>query len=147
MNNRAFFVRLFIMFSLFAFYSTYAKAQLAVGYHQSRYSFASVSYTINERYVPEFRLGTNVSYDYGFSPEVVFTYKPIIKEDFHFYFGGGVIVNDNFGGVHTPVGIQVYPFDKKNFGFLMELSPVVINFNGDEWVRGSFGITYRFLSQ
>ncbi len=48
----------------------------------------------------------------------------------------------NFEGLVIPVGLNIYPFDKKNFGFQIELAPILTE---ESLLRGSGGIRYRFL--
>lgn len=114
-------------------------AQFTAGYHQSGLPFVSVSYEFRERYKAEVRLGTDIQL--GDVPvELVGLYDFRQREDFEFYVGFG-IRQGFFPGAVIPVGLNVYPFPEKKFGFHMELATVI---GEDEIVRGSWGIRYRF---
>jgi hypothetical protein len=41
----------------------------------------------------------------------------------------------------VPIGVNIYPFSNKNFGFHIELAPII---GWDDVLRGSWGIRYRF---
>ena len=45
--------------------------------------------------------------------------------------------------VVVPIGLNIYPFSSKAFGFQMELAPII----GDDVLRGSWGIRYRFIKE
>lgn len=113
--------------------------QLGVSYHQSNLPFVGINYEIGDRFVPEVRVGT----DYFLSDlsfEAVVNYKFITREDYDFYAGlGGRVAG--FSGVVVPVGFNFYPFAEKNFGFHIEVAPIIGESN---LVRGSWGIRYRF---
>lgn len=47
-----------------------------------------------------------------------------------------------FEGLVIPLGMNIYPFEKDNFGFHMELAGLI---NEGALLRGSWGIRYRFL--
>jgi hypothetical protein len=49
-----------------------------------------------------------------------------------------------FGGLVIPVGLNIFPFETKSFGFHIELSPIIA-FDDEALLRGSWGIRYRFL--
>ncbi len=118
-------------------------AQLSVGYHQSGLPFASISYEIKGRLVPELRLSTDTYLGESFSPEFVLTYQFLNKEDYEFYSGLGFRAND-FQGVVLPIGFNFFPFEQKKFGFHLELAPII---NDNPILRGSWGIRYRFLRE
>lgn len=116
-----------------------AFGQLGISFHQSNLPFAGLSYEINNKLRPEIRFGTD-NYFEAMSIEGVLTYDFLKKEEYEVYAGLGVRVN-GFTGIVLPLGINVYPFTTKQFGFHMELSPIL----GDEsLLRGSWGIRYRF---
>ena len=66
------------------------------------------------------------------------------EENYEFYVGLGAKFN-SFDGLVIPVGLNIFPFSSKNFGFHIELSPIILGDN--ELLRGSWGIRYRFLSR
>ncbi len=119
-----------------------AHAQLGVDYHQSSLPFIGVNYEIKDRFLPELRLGTN-NYFEDISFEGVLTYQIINKEDYEFYGGLGYRTN-LYRGIVLPIGLNIYPFTSKNFGFHLELAPIV---GDDNLLRGSWGIRYRFRKE
>jgi len=117
-------------------------AQFGVAFHQSGLPFVGVNYEINEKFRPEVRIGTdNFFKDISF--EAIVTYDILNNETLELYGGLGIKTAD-FGGVVIPIGLNIYPFDFKNFGFQMELSPIIGDSN---LLRGSWGIRYRFLKE
>lgn len=126
-------LRIFIFAPLFLIFAN-VNAQFTVAYHQSNLPFAAFSYHFNKFY-PELRVGMDSSSPYF---EVGAGFKAIQKEDYEFYFGIGYGFNGTWLAI--PVGLNIYPFENKNFGFQMEVSPLLM----DTGVRGSLGIRYRF---
>jgi hypothetical protein len=131
---------------LFAFLvvSHFSYAQLGLSFHQSNLPFAGISYEIGERFLPEFRLGTDNFFE-DTSLELVVNYVFVKQESVQAYGGLGVRAQI-FEGPLIPLGINVYPFAQKNFGFHMELAGLL---SGEEGglLRGSWGIRYRFLEK
>ena len=121
-----------------------AKAQLSVAYHQSDLPFLGIGYTIADRWTPEIRLGSNQYIDL-MSVEGILTYQYLQKEDYGLYAGLGVYYNQYEGGesLSIPLGLLIYPFENKAFGFHIEAAPLI----GLEVFRGSWGIRYRFLQE
>ncbi|MEQ8470095.1 MAG: hypothetical protein RIC35_02875 [Marinoscillum sp.] len=118
-------------------FSTFA--QLGIAFHQSNIPQIGVNYQIGERFIPEFRVGVDV--DLESTPlELVANYMFVKKEDYQFYAGIGGRVQA-FEGVVIPVGLNVYPFTNKSFGFHTELAPVL---RENSILRGSWGIRYIF---
>lgn len=100
------------------------------------------SYELEDRFRPEFRISAD-NYFEALSAEAILTYDIVNKSDFEFYAGLGYRGYD-FRGLTVPIGINVYPFEVKKFGFHIELTPIL----GEEsLLRGSWGIRYRFKSQ
>jgi len=116
-----------------------AQAQLSVAYHQSSLPFTEVQVEIFDRLVPAIRLGTNLDVD-DFSPEVVLTFQYLDQPGYEAYTGFGVRANA-FEGIVFPVGINLFPFEQKRFGFHIELAALM---GESEVLRGSWGIRYRF---
>ncbi|WP_229214261.1 hypothetical protein [Dyadobacter flavalbus] len=75
------------------------------------------------------------------SVEAVATYQFVNKEDHEIYVGLGGRAN-NLAGLVIPLGAHFFPFSSKNFGFHIELAPIIAD--GSTIVRGSWGIRYRF---
>jgi len=113
--------------------------QFGVNFHQSNLPFAGINYEFAERFRPEVRIGTD-NYFEDLSVEGIFTYDILNKDNYEFYGGLGARAED-FTGLVIPIGLNFYPFSTKNFGFHIELAPIL----GDENIlRGSWGIRYRF---
>ena len=118
-----------------------ASAQFGVNYHQSDLPFFGFNYEIKDRFRPELRLSTD-SYLEDLVPELVVTYDILNKEDYEVYGGLGLRSENEYGGVVFPVGLNVYPFTAKKFGFHIELA--LLASEDDPILRGSWGIRYRF---
>jgi hypothetical protein len=118
-------------------------AQFGVSFHQTNLPFIGVSYEIAERIRPELRLGTD-RYLEDMSLEGVVVGDILNKEDYELYLGIGVIGGGGFEGFEIPLGINIYPLPVKNFGFHIEMTPIIGN---DSILRGSWGIRYRFKKQ
>lgn len=128
-----------IILTLFIALPTISFAQLGISFHQSNLPFIGVNYEIKNKIRPELRIGTDNYFD-AISVEGIITYDILKKEDYEFYAGLGVRTND-FTGLVIPIGLNIYPLRTKQFGFHIELSPVV---GDDNILRGSWGIRYRF---
>lgn len=107
-------------------------AQLGVSFHQSNLPFIGVNYEIKNKIRPEVRVGIDNFFE-NLSVEGVVTYDLIKKEEYEFYAGLGVRIN-SFTGAVIPVGVNVYPFSTKQFGFHIELAPII---GEDALLRGS----------
>lgn len=119
-----------------------AAAQVTASYHQTSAPFAAVGYEF-ERFAPELRINTNVYTD-DFSAELVLPYKFLRKQ--MYYLDAGLGIRAGFDdGLVVPVGLSVFPFERKQFGFHSELA-LLTNFGSslDPILRGSWGITLRF---
>lgn len=128
---------------IFVFLSNVAFAQFGVSVHQSELPFVGFNYEFSERLRPELRIGTD-NYFENVSVEVIGTYDILNKEDYEFYAGAGARFN-LLDGLVIPVGLNIFPFQSKSFGFHIELSPI-ISFDDSSLLRGSWGIRYRFLN-
>lgn len=131
-----------VLFFYFALLSTVVFSQTTVTFHQSNLPFIGVNYQFGEKFIPEFRIGTDQYLD-DISVELVANYIFKQSDRFEFYGGVGPRIG-SFASVVIPVGLNIYPFEVKDFGFHMEGAPM-INFNGGSLFRGSFGIRYRFI--
>lgn len=116
-----------------------AFSQFGVNFHQSNLPFIGFNYEINDKLRPELRIGTDTFFESS-SVEGVVTYDLLNNEDYEFYGGLGIRLN-GFTGLVIPLGLNFYPLPTKNFGFHIELAPIV---GEDEILRGSWGIRYRF---
>jgi hypothetical protein len=117
-----------------------------VSYHQSpNGGEASYAYEFNDKFRPEIRLYPNTLID-DFFVKFMFSYDWIEKEDYEFYSGISILGSTNgratFG---LPLGLNIYPFEHKSFGFLMEFAPSFPFGEGNGgYFTGSWGIRYRF---
>jgi hypothetical protein len=113
--------------------------QLGIDYNQPNLPFTSVSYEIKERFRPELRIGTD-NFLEDISLEGIVSYDILNKEEYEFY-GGLGYRTINFDGLVIPIGFNFYPLASKNFGFKIEVTPIL----GESTVlRGSLGFRYRF---
>ena len=122
-----------LLIALCGFFSLSAFSQTTITFHQSNLPFLGVNYQFGERFIPEFRLGTDTSLE-DISAELAANYIFKKTADFEFYGGAGLRVG-YFDGI--------YPFEQKDFGFHIEGAPILV-FEGNSIFRGSFGIRYRF---
>ncbi|MFC5626751.1 hypothetical protein [Algoriphagus winogradskyi] len=130
-----------VLIACFCLFSSVAFSQTTITFHQSNLPFLGVNYQFGEKFIPEFRLGTD-QYIEDLSAELVANYIFKKKDNFEFYGGAGFRVG-SFDGIVIPVGLNIYPFDQKDFGFHIEGAPI-LGFSDDSLFRGSFGIRYRF---
>ena len=131
-----------LFIALFCLISWTSFSQTTVTFHQSNLPFIGVNHQFGEKFIPEFRVGTD-SYFETMSAELAANYIFKKTDRFEFYGGAGLRVGV-FDGVVVPVGLNIYPFDQKDFGFHIEGTPI-IGFNDGALFRGSFGIRYRFI--
>lgn len=130
---------LFIAF--FGLISVSSYSQTTITFHQSNLPFLGVNYQFGEKFIPEFRVGTDTFFE-TMSAELVANYIFTKTDRFDFYGGAGLRVGA-FDGVVVPIGLNIYPFEQKDFGFHIEGAPIVA-FDDGSLFRGSFGIRYRF---
>ena len=131
-------IKFFFVLSFF-FISNTSFAQVGVSFHQSNMPFVGVSYEINNRFLPEFRIGIDTFIE-DTNLELALKYIFLRNELVNVYAGLGGRVG-SYEGLVVPLGLNIYPFEQKNFGFQMELAPII----GEVGVlRGSWGIRYRF---
>jgi hypothetical protein len=129
---------LLILFFLF-FTKFHVQAQFGVNYHQSGLSFLGVTYEFEESFLAEARFSTDVFLD-DLAVEGVIAYK-IHKGDNHFAYVGVGGRYAFFPAFVVPVGLAIFPFENKQFGFHIEAAPLIQRFT---IFRGSWGIRYRF---
>ena len=131
-------MRILVVFFLFVLPS-FAFGQFGINFHQSNLPFVGLNYEIKNKLRPELRIGTDNYFDET-SIEVVLTYDIVNKDDYELYAGIGGRLN-GFEGLVIPIGVNVYPLSTKQFGFHIELAPII----GESSVlRGSWGIRYQF---
>jgi hypothetical protein len=121
-------------------------SQSIVSYHQSpNGGEVAYAYEFKNKIRPEIRLLPNTFID-DFFVKLMVNYDWIEKDDYEFYSGisfvGSTIGHTTFG---LPVGLNIYPFENKSFGFLMEFAPGFPFGEGNgAYFTGSWGIRYRF---
>lgn len=125
--------------AFFFFFGQIAHAQFGASIHQSNLPFVGLNYEIKERFLPEFRVGIDNFVD-ELSMELTVSYIFKKNELVNAYAGLGARVN-GLNGLVVPVGLNIYPFEKKNFGFQMEVAGLL---GEGALIRGSWGIRYRF---
>lgn len=130
-----------LLVALFGLFAVPAFSQTTVSFHQSNLPFIGVNHQFGERFIPEFRVGTDQFFE-NLSVELAGNYILKNEERYEFYAGLGLRVG-SFEGLVVPVGLNIYPFEQKDFGFHIEGTPI-IGFNDSALFRGSFGIRYRF---
>tara|TARA_R110001592_G_scaffold36070_8_gene121901 strand:+ start:957 stop:1373 length:417 start_codon:yes stop_codon:yes gene_type:complete len=130
-------VTLVIVFLVFVSFKSFA--QFGVSIHQTNIPFVGFNYELKDKYMGELRFSTDSFFD-NISPELVFTRFIKKDTDFNFYGGLGARLNI-YEGLVVPIGLNIYPFEKKNFGFQMEIAPII---GDDAILRGTWGIRYRF---
>lgn len=124
---------------LLLFITTTSYAQFGVSFNQSNLPFVGLSYEINNRLLPELRIGTD-NYFEDTSLELTVSYIFKRNETVNVYAGVGGRVQI-LEGIVVPVGLNIYPFEEKNFGFQIELAGIL---QESSLLRGSWGIRYRF---
>ena len=127
-----------VVLSIF-FISNNSFSQLGVSFNQSNLPFVGLSYEINNKFLPELRIGTD-NYINDTSLELVVNYIFKRNETVNVYAGLGGRLGF-FEGLVVPIGLNIYPFESKNFGFQIELAPIL---RESSLLRGSGGIRYRF---
>ena len=132
----------FLVVTFFCLFSMSSFAQTTISFHQSNLPFLGVNYQFGENFIPEFRVGTDTGLE-NLTAELAANYIFKKTDRFEFYGGAGLRVGF-IDGIVIPVGLNIYPFERKDFGFHMEGAPI-IGFGDDQVFRGSFGIRYRFL--
>ncbi|WP_375577607.1 hypothetical protein ABWH96_11140 [Marivirga tractuosa] len=121
-------------------------SQSIVSYHQTpNRSEVAYAYEFKDKFRPEIRLYPSTSIE-DFFIKLMFNYDWLEKDNYEFYSGISLIGSTLRGSIlGFPVGFNFYPFDNKNFGFLMEFSPnFPVGENGAAYFGGSWGIRYRF---
>jgi hypothetical protein len=130
--------KLFLI-ACFGLFSTALYSQTTVAFHQSNLPFIGVNHQFGERFIPELRVGTDQYFE-DLSAEVAANYMLKKTDRYEFYAGLGGRIG-SYAGLVVPVGLNIYPFEQKDFGFQMEAAGIVGEFS---LFRGSFGIRYRF---
>ena len=125
--------------SCYLFITSTSFAQFGVSFNQSNLPFLGLNYEINNKFIPELRIGTDNYFD-DTSLELAVNYIFKRNETVNVYAGLGGRIRI-LEGIVVPVGLNIYPFEKKSFGFQIELAPIL---RESSLLRGSWGIRYRF---
>jgi hypothetical protein len=127
---------------LFCLSAVSSFAQFGVSFHQSNMPFVGFNYEIADRFLPELRFGMDTQLD-RMSVEAVATFQFINKSEYEVYAGFGGRAN-HLEGLVAPIGVHIFPFSAKNFGFHAEVCPIITSERDYPVIRGSWGIRYRF---
>ncbi|HEX2396130.1 MAG TPA: hypothetical protein VHI78_12350 [Bacteroidales bacterium] len=123
-----------------------SQAQISVSYYSSSLSKAGVAYNINDRFWIELRVYSNTVFD-DITPEMVFCFNMVSKENHNVYLGLGANVNF-FTGPVLPVGVQFNPFKEfRRFSLHVELQPSLDIEGEDLILQASWGLRYKFLKE
>jgi hypothetical protein len=115
--------------------ATTLAAQWTVSFHQSFLPFAGLGYDLGDRFRLEARVGTDLDFN-SVTAEGVVLFDILDNEDYELYAGLGGHTNDPFNGLVIPVGLNIYPFAEKRFGFHIELAPLLgIPFDAPDWIK------------
>jgi hypothetical protein len=133
-----------LVFSVLFLFATLiqAHAQVSAGVYQlSSSTLVSVGTDTDNKMFGEARLSTGRFV--GF--EGTFGYNFIQKSDVNFYSGFHLGTEGNQDGFYLgiPFGLLVKPFTAKNFGFVMEASPIFPTEYGS-YFRAGLGLKYTF---
>ncbi|PHN07909.1 hypothetical protein CRP01_03915 [Flavilitoribacter nigricans DSM 23189 = NBRC 102662] len=121
-------------------------AQFGFSYHESALPFVGINYEAGNRLLTEFRLSTNI-YLGDLAIEGIAALKLGRSEELDPYVGLGIRLapDEDESAIVIPVGINVYPFPRKTFGFHLEFTPLIRGEDfGNNIIRGSWGVRYRF---
>lgn len=133
------FILKFVVILPLFFISINSFAQIGVSYNQSNLPFIGINYEINDKFLPELRIGTdNFIEDTSLELTINYLFKRNETVDVYAGLGGRI---GFFEGLVVPVGLNIYPFEEKKFGFQIELASILGETN---LLRGSAGIRYRF---
>ena len=136
------YIKIKLLLSFLLLFSTKSLfAQFTVNYNLP--SLIGFNYEFNAGFIPEVRIGTNTPIDVS-NIEALLNYGFIKKPEYTFYAGIGLDYNKNQSSGLIPIGVNIYPFEKKAFGFQMETGPE-LSFDGVFRIIGRAGIRYRFL--
>lgn len=132
-----------LLLATFIVLSFQSFSQFGVNYNLTRGSYFGLNYEFKNRFRPEFRVTTNNEYFLDAPTfEGVLLLDIIDKSEYEVYLGAGA-GNISFYGLSfvLPIGLNMYPFTTKNFGFHIEIAPTIDDYLN---LRGTIGIRYRF---
>jgi hypothetical protein len=119
-------------------------SQLSVSYYFSNLSKIGLAYDFGPRFWTEMRLYSDTDIA-NITPELVFCFNVVNREQHKIYLGLGANVN-YFTGFVLPLGVQFSPFEKFNrFSLHIELEPTIDFGTEDLIIQSSAGIRYKFI--
>lgn len=119
-------------------------SQLSVSYYFSNLSKIGLAYDFGPRFWTELRLYSDTDIS-NITPELVFCFNVVNREQHKIYLGLGANVN-YFTGIVVPVGVQFSPFEKFNrFSLHIQLEPTLDFGLEDLIIQSSGGIRYKFI--
>ncbi|WP_076497679.1 outer membrane insertion C- signal [Belliella pelovolcani] len=134
-----------MLFSMLLFFAVVmeSQAQISAGvYRLSSATFASIGSDPDNKIFGEARVSTGGRVGI----EGTFGYNFVQKEEVNFYSGFHLGTEGNRDGLYlgVPLGVLVKPFaNTRNFGFLMEASPIFPTEYGT-YFRAGIGLKYTF---
>ena len=131
-----------IMFSVFL---VEANAQVSAGvYRLSSNTFAAIGSDPDNKVFGEARFSTGNRVGL----EGTLGYNFVQRSDVNFYSGFHLGIENNWDNdfyLGVPFGLLIKPFtEAKNFGFLMEASPIIRTDSGSAFFRAGIGLKYTF---
>lgn len=132
-------IKVLVLTGVLATLPVSAFSQLSVSYYFSNLSKIGLAYDFGPLFWTELRLygDTEIS---NVTPELVFCFNVVSREQHNIYLGLGVNVN-YFTGFVLPVGVQFSPFEKFNrFSMHIELEPTLDFISEDLIIQASAGI-------
>jgi len=139
-------MKIFLLSALVVFAFIWeANAQISAGvYRLSSNTFAAIGSDPDNKVFGEARFSTGSRVGL----EGTLGYNFVQRSDVNFYSGFHLGVdnsweNDFYLGV--PLGLLIKPFSEaRNFGFLMEASPIIRTDSGNAFFRAGLGLKYTF---
>lgn len=116
-----------------------AFSQVSLSYYNSSESKIGLAYNFSDKIWGEARVAANFD---KFKTDVVLCYNAIEVNNYNFYLGLGVQLNDD-QNIVMPIGVHFSPFEKfKELALNVEFQPIFTD--GDQMLQSSIGIRYTF---
>lgn len=132
-------IRVLSITALFCLISTKGFSQLSVSYYSSSLSKIGLACDFNNRLWTELRLYSNTDIT-DITPELVFCFNLVTKEQHNIYLGAGANIN-YFSGFVMPLGVRFTPFEKHDqFSLHIELEPTLDISDNRLIVQSSWGL-------
>ncbi|PRY89205.1 outer membrane insertion C- signal [Mongoliibacter ruber] len=120
-----------------------SQAQISAGvYRLSSATFATIGTDPDNQMFGEARVSTGSTVGI----EGTFGYNFVQRDEVNFYSGFHLGTEGGDRGLYlgVPLGVLVKPFSAKNFGFLLEASPIFPGENRSNYFRAGIGLKYTF---